>query len=133
MPYRSDAQRRFFHSKGAHKAGITPATVKEWDDASRGQEVPERVEKKAQRVLYLLGKMAAAGALSMARNASVKPAAMNKPKMPGLAQNKLSTPESPATLTPNSYQSSFLENSGASAQRGSGDRLSAGESLTMPG
>lgn len=37
MPYVSKAQQGFFHSPGAAKAGIAPATVAEWDAASKGQ------------------------------------------------------------------------------------------------
>jgi hypothetical protein len=45
MPYESDAQRRFFHSAGARKAGLTAENVAEWDAASKGQrDVPERVK-----------------------------------------------------------------------------------------
>lgn len=43
MPYKSDAQRRFFHSAGATKAGITPAEVKEFDKASKGKKTPARI------------------------------------------------------------------------------------------
>jgi hypothetical protein len=47
MPYVSDAQRRFFHSPGAAKAGLTKTDVEHWDDASRGQKgLPEHVAKK---------------------------------------------------------------------------------------
>ncbi|MDD5394956.1 MAG: hypothetical protein PHE17_18210 [Thiothrix sp.] len=54
MPYKSDAQRRFFHSAGAAKAGISKKTVKEWDKVSKGKalspirpkKAPERKEKK---------------------------------------------------------------------------------------
>ena len=42
MPYQSDAQRRFFHSAGAVKAGIAPNTIKEFDKASKGMDLPER-------------------------------------------------------------------------------------------
>lgn len=42
MPYESDAQRRFFHSKGAKKAGITQKQVEEYDQASKGKDLPER-------------------------------------------------------------------------------------------
>lgn len=47
MPYRSDAQRRFFHSPGAKKAGITAKDVKHWDDESRGRKLPEKVKAAA--------------------------------------------------------------------------------------
>lgn len=45
MPYSSDAQRKFFHTDTAKKAGITGAEVKEFDQASKGKELPEHVKK----------------------------------------------------------------------------------------
>ena len=47
MPYSSDAQRKFFHTDTAKKAGITGAEVKEFDKASKGKELPEHVKKMA--------------------------------------------------------------------------------------
>jgi len=44
--YKSDAQRRFFHSPGAAKAGITKKEVKEFDKASKGRSLPEKITKK---------------------------------------------------------------------------------------
>lgn len=41
MPYSSDQQRKFFHSQGAKKAGITNAEVKEFDQASKGMKLPK--------------------------------------------------------------------------------------------
>lgn len=52
MPYKSDAQRRFFHSAGVKKAGISAATVKEFDNASRGKKLPEKVSKRRHKVSY---------------------------------------------------------------------------------
>ncbi len=49
MPYKSDAQRRFFHSQGAKRAGISPQTVKKWDKASKGKSTPERVRRSTSR------------------------------------------------------------------------------------
>ena len=46
MPYKSDAQRRFFHSKGAEEAGITKKDVKKWDKESKGKKTPEKKKKK---------------------------------------------------------------------------------------
>lgn len=44
MPYKSDAQRRFFHA--AEKRGeISPKTVKEYDQASKEKKLPEKVER----------------------------------------------------------------------------------------
>lgn len=45
MPYRSDAQRRFFHTDTAKSKGITNAEVQEFDSASKGMKLPERAEK----------------------------------------------------------------------------------------
>lgn len=56
MPYKSDAQRRFFHSPGAKKAGISENQVKEFDSASKGKKLPEKVEKFGKLKSYLRGK-----------------------------------------------------------------------------
>jgi len=45
MPYKSDAQRKFFHSAGAKKAGLTAKKVAEWDKASMGLKLPKKVKK----------------------------------------------------------------------------------------
>ena len=44
MPYKSAAQRRFFHSAGAKTIGIKPKTVKEFDKESKGFKLPETVQ-----------------------------------------------------------------------------------------
>lgn len=49
MPYKSDAQRKFFHSAGAKKAGITSKDVKKWDKESKGMDLPERVKPKKKQ------------------------------------------------------------------------------------
>ena len=46
MPYKSKAQEAWAHtSEGMRKLG-GPAKVKEWDTASKGVSLPDRVEKK---------------------------------------------------------------------------------------
>jgi len=40
-PYKSDQQRKFFHTTGAKKAGIKESTVKEFDKASKGLKLPK--------------------------------------------------------------------------------------------
>lgn len=45
MPYKSDAQRRYFHAAEA-RGDISPKTVKEFDRASKGKELPEKVKQK---------------------------------------------------------------------------------------
>jgi hypothetical protein len=45
MPYKSDAQRRFFHTETARRKGISAATVQEYDAASRGRSLPKRAKK----------------------------------------------------------------------------------------
>lgn len=52
MPYKSAAQRRFFHSLGAKKAGITSSDVKEWDEASKGEKVPEKVKPPRRKAKF---------------------------------------------------------------------------------
>jgi len=46
MPYASEAQRRKFHAM-LERGEISEQTVKEWDKASKGKKLPERVKKKA--------------------------------------------------------------------------------------
>src|SRR5271165_6077522 len=43
MPYKSDAQRRFFHAAEARGA-IKKSTVEEFDKASKGKSLPEKVK-----------------------------------------------------------------------------------------
>lgn len=38
MPYKSDAQRKFFHTKTAKRKGISKNMVKEFDQASKGNK-----------------------------------------------------------------------------------------------
>lgn len=48
MPYKSKAQQRAFHAK--EKAGeISPAVVAEFDAASKGKKLPERVKPKGKK------------------------------------------------------------------------------------
>ena len=37
MPYKSEAQRRFFHTETASRKGITAAMVREYDEAGRAR------------------------------------------------------------------------------------------------
>jgi len=63
MPYKSERQRRFFHSAGARKAGITPADVVHWDNASTGLKLPEKVEKSASVLSSFLDELSKIAAL----------------------------------------------------------------------
>jgi hypothetical protein len=45
MPYKSNAQRRKFHSL-LEKNEISKTVVDEWDKASKGKKLPERVKPK---------------------------------------------------------------------------------------
>ena len=45
MPYKSDAQRRFFHA-AENRGDISAKTVSEFDKASKGMDLPEKVGKK---------------------------------------------------------------------------------------
>lgn len=42
MPYKSKAQQRFFHA-ALMRGDIDRKTVKEYDNASRGKKLPEKV------------------------------------------------------------------------------------------
>jgi hypothetical protein len=42
MPYKSDAQRRYFHAAEA-RGEISKETVSEFDQASKGKKLPEKV------------------------------------------------------------------------------------------
>lgn len=44
MPYKSSAQRRFFHA-AEQRGEISPKTVAEYDKASKGNKLPEKVRK----------------------------------------------------------------------------------------
>lgn len=45
MPFKSDAQRKFFNSEGGKKAGITKKEVEEFNKASKGKKLPKKVSK----------------------------------------------------------------------------------------
>lgn len=49
MPYKSQAQQRFFHTDTARKAGITGKDVAEFDRASKGKKLPRKVSRAARR------------------------------------------------------------------------------------
>ena len=44
MPYKSEAQRRKFHAM-AERGQISKATVAEWDKASEGLSLPDKIGK----------------------------------------------------------------------------------------
>ncbi len=46
MPYKSDAQRKFAHTKKGTKALGGKSAVKEWDSSSKGKKLPKKVKKK---------------------------------------------------------------------------------------
>lgn len=48
MPYKSDAQRRKFHAM-LKRGEISKKTVDEFDSASKGKKLPEKVGRKLRR------------------------------------------------------------------------------------
>jgi hypothetical protein len=48
MPFKSDAQRRWGHTDEGEKALGGPKAVNEWDQATKGKELPEHVKKMAE-------------------------------------------------------------------------------------
>ena len=59
MPYRSEAQRRFFHTATARREGISAATTAEFDAASKGKQLPERAGGNMKGVKGYLHRVAA--------------------------------------------------------------------------
>lgn len=47
-PYKSDAQRKYFHVM-AERGEISKKTVAEWDAATKGKKLPERVKSKDKK------------------------------------------------------------------------------------
>lgn len=43
MPYKSEAQRKLFNSKNSP---VSKREVQEWNQASKGKKLPEKVKKK---------------------------------------------------------------------------------------
>jgi hypothetical protein len=43
MPYKSDAQRRFFHSSGAKKAGLSNEEIAKWDKESKAAKIVKKM------------------------------------------------------------------------------------------
>jgi len=56
MPYVSEAQRRKFHML-LKQGKISAATVKEFDEASKGKKLPERIKAKAEGIHDRLSRM----------------------------------------------------------------------------
>jgi hypothetical protein len=46
MPYKSDAQRRLFHSKNSP---VSKTKVEEYDKASKGKKLPEKVKSSKKK------------------------------------------------------------------------------------
>jgi len=53
MPYLSDAQRRWAHSPSGVKA-LGPSKVKEYDKASKGKKLPERLHPQSKGIVNSL-------------------------------------------------------------------------------
>lgn len=54
--YKSEAQRRFFHTDTAKKKGITDKVVNEFDRASKGAKLPEKKKSRYSRLKKSRGK-----------------------------------------------------------------------------
>lgn len=50
MPYKSLKQERFFHTATARRKGISAATVKEFDQASKGMKLPKYAKEDREFV-----------------------------------------------------------------------------------
>ena len=49
MPYKSKAQERWAHTDAGEKALGGPEKVAEWDKASKGKVLPEKVKKTTKK------------------------------------------------------------------------------------
>lgn len=56
MPYKSDQQRKFFHTDTAKKEGIKPSIVKEFDQASKGLKLPKYSSNRFKKLKEKLRK-----------------------------------------------------------------------------
>lgn len=54
MPYKSEAQRKFFHTQTAKDKGISDKTVKEFDEASKGMKLPKRKKKAGKAIIQAI-------------------------------------------------------------------------------
>jgi hypothetical protein len=54
MPYSSDSQRRWAHTAEGTKALGGPSKVKEWDQSSKGKDLPDHIQKHGSTGKYLL-------------------------------------------------------------------------------
>jgi hypothetical protein len=119
MPYASEAQRRFFHTGTARQHGITAADVHEWDKASKGKRLPERVEKRASPT---------GGRPPVAK-------APQPPKPPSFTKQKAPQAERPmvqeAQLAPGPLRDQVAAH-GSDAAVGATDRVFGNNSVTMP-
>ena len=50
MPYKSEAQRKYFHAAEA-KGEISPKVVKEYDKASKGKKLPQKKFFKLKKMM----------------------------------------------------------------------------------
>lgn len=55
MPYKSKAQERWAHTAAGTKALGGKEKVAEWDSASKGKKLPEKVKKKKKGTLLTRG------------------------------------------------------------------------------
>lgn len=49
MPYKSDSQRRWAHTEAGKKALGGESAVHEWDSATKGKKLPEKVSKSEKQ------------------------------------------------------------------------------------
>ena len=55
MPYKSEAQRKYFHAN-AKKLAKQGVNIAEWDNASEGKKLPKKVSKTRNKAIPKRGK-----------------------------------------------------------------------------
>jgi hypothetical protein len=78
MPYKSDAQRRWAHTEAGKEALGGEAAVHEWDEATKGRKLPEKVSKSELAKANLSMPKVASTSVKMPK-AKMMPGAFDKP------------------------------------------------------
>lgn len=90
-PYKSEAQRRWAHTTAGKKALGGEKNVHEWDEATKGKKLPEKVKKNDMSKALTAGS-ALAGPAALVQGAALGGKAM-KPKTPVIKPQNISRPD----------------------------------------
>jgi hypothetical protein len=107
--------------------------VDEWNKASRGRKLPEKVEKKADLMAWHRAKMAFQGMMLAAEKMGpMTPKPSLTTARPNMQRAQSAAFNAPHSLDARAGMSGIVPGSSASASQATSAKLQAGESLTMP-